>query len=244
MKTIFTKMLLALCVITLFCNCTLMGGSVSPSKTTITRSYKIGNFNAIDFSGIGDINFTQSNNVTLSITGPENYVKVIDVKVDDNTLYISMDESKRFKNVRDLKINISAPTLNNITEKGVGNVIIEKPFRVSNLDIVNKGVGNIKISNISGNSVTVVLNGVGSVDIAGKVNSTVLSCHGVGNIDASDLVAKNVEANCHGVGSISCNATDSIDAVVKGVGSIKYRGNPTQKNLNRAGLGSIKHSDN
>ena len=36
-------------------------------------------------------------------------------------------------------------------------------------------------------------------------------------------------------------ATESIDAAVRGVGSIKYKGSPTIKSLSKKGVGTIKN---
>ena len=63
--------------------------------------------------------------------------------------------------------------------------------------------------------------GVGNVNLKGKVVNANLSSKGVGDVEATDLEATHVKASSNGVGNISCNATQSLDAAVKGVGTIK-----------------------
>jgi hypothetical protein len=240
MKTMIKKILLSVCTVLLLSNCTVIGG-ITPSKTTITRNFNVGNFTSIDFSAVGDISFTQiQGKPTLSIYGPENFVKLVKVSVEGNTLSITMEDKNRIKNTKKMKISISAPTLTNINFVGVGNLSITKPLQINNLEVINKGVGNIEIDSVTGNSLTIHSNGVGDVKLRGKVNVASLACNGVGNVDANELVANVVDANCRGVGSITCYAIDSITAAVRGIGSIKYKGNPKQKDLNRTGIGSIK----
>lgn len=43
-----------------------------------------------------------------------------------------------------------------------------------------------------------------------------------------------------GIGNITCYASETMDGKVTGVGSLKYAGNPKQKNINKPVTGSIK----
>jgi hypothetical protein len=239
MKTKVLVILLAICSIGLFTGCTIVGEK--PSKTIITRHYNVGNFNAIESGAMGNVEFVQSTDgkCTVSIKGPENYIKkYFTVKVENNTLYIRCKEENHiFKAHIDIKI--SAPTLTNIESKGVGNFHISN-IAVKNLEIYNKGVGNINIDSISGSSLSVNTKGVGNISIKGKVHVASLACSGVGDIKADELESKVVDATCRGVGSITCFATDSMTAAARGVGSIKYKGKPAFKDLAASGVGSIK----
>ena len=53
------------------------------------------------------------------------------------------------------------------------------------------------------------------------------------------LKAKSVKADVSGVGGIRCYASERIDGRVSGVGSLKYGGNPQEKQLKRDGVGGI-----
>jgi len=239
MKTKFLIILLSICSIGLFSGCDFTM-NMKPSKTIITRTYKVGSFNAIDFTAIGNVEFIQSKDTScsISIKGPQNYVKQFDVCVNNGVLHVDHNQKNHFHKVN-IQIKISAPMLTNIISKGVGDIQIGN-IRINNLEVLNKGVGNINIDSITGNSVTINSNGVGNINIKGKVHVASLACNGVGDIKAEELQSKIVDANCRGVGSITCFATDSMTATVKGVGSIKYKGKPLFKDLNSSGVGSIK----
>ena len=239
MRTKILIILLSIWSIGLFSSCNIV--REKPSKTIITRYYKVGNFSAINFNAMGNVEFVQSKDgkCSISINGPENYVKkYFSIKVEDQTLYITSNEDSHFYKAK-IKIHISAPELTNIESQGVGNFYISN-ILIKNLEIYNKGVGNINIDSISGTSLSVNTKGVGNINIKGKVRVASLSCDGVGDIKADELQSKIVDANCRGVGSITCFATDSMTGAVRGVGSIKYRGKPGFKDLNASGVGSIK----
>ena len=227
----------------LLSSCVYMGEGIQPSKKLITRDYKVKEFNKIDAGTVGDIYYTQSadGKTDVQIYGPDNIVALIQVAVKDSTLLLSIDKSKKVRNFKKMKITITSPTLNSISFKGVGDVHIDNGLTTDNLYVESKGVGDVKIKSLTCSSLNVQSMGVGNVKLAGTVQAATLHSKGVGNIEAGNLQANIVEASSQGVGDITCNAVESINAAVRGVGSIKYKGNPTIKSLNKKGVGTIKN---
>lgn len=225
----------------LFCSCTIIGEGIKPSKNYITRDYTVKEFNQIEASTVGDINYTQSTDgkTSVQIYGPDNYVKLIQVTMKNETLILDIEKGKQMNNCT-IKITLSSPSLNRIDFKGVGNILIEKSLKAPKLDVTNKGVGNIKILDLTCDDLIVNSVGVGNMVLRGSAQTADLSSKGVGNINAVELKADSIEAFSKGVGDITCYPTQSIKASVKGVGSIEYKGNPTEKKFTKGGIGSIK----
>lgn len=243
MKTIFKMLSALLLTAGLLSSCVYMGEGIQPSKKLITRDYKVKKFNKIDAGTVGDIYYTQSadGKTDVQIYGPDNIVALIQVAVKDSTLLLSIDKSKKVRNFKKMKITITSPTLNSISFKGVGDVHIDNGLTTDNLYVESKGVGDVKIKSLTCSSLNVQSMGVGNVKLEGTVQAATLHSKGVGNIEAGNLQANIVEASSQGVGDITCNAVESINAAVRGVGSIKYKGNPTIKSLNKKGVGTIKN---
>ena len=243
MKTIFKMLSTLLLTAGLLSSCVYMGEGIQPSMKLITRDYKVKEFNKIDAGTVGDIYYTQSadGKTDVQIYGPDNIVALIQVAVKDSTLLLSIDKSKKVRNFKKMKITITSPTLNSISFKGVGDVHIDNGLTTDNLYVESKGVGDVKIKSLTCSSLNVQSMGVGNVKLAGTVQAATLHSKGVGNIEAGNLQANIVEASSQGVGDITCNAVESINAAVRGVGSIKYKGNPTIKSLNKKGVGTIKN---
>ena len=78
-----------------------------------------------------------------------------------------------------------------------------------------------------------------SAELKGVADRAELDCSGVGSIKGDGLKAKSVKADVSGVGGIRCYASERIDGRVSGVGSLKYGGNPQEKQLKRDGVGGI-----
>ncbi len=240
MKTIVKAFLIATLSIILL-NSNVLAGNTESDNNYITREYKITPFDRIEANTVANIIFTQSTDgkATLKIYGREDIVELVNVDLKGGVLKLGFDKQVKTKNYK-LTITISSPTLSSVYFKGVGDILIENGLKTSSLNINSQGVGNVKLYSLDCDDITIESSGVGNVELTGTAKKAFLDSKGVGNIDAADLVSSYVDASCKGVGNITCHATETIDASVKGVGSIKYKGNPTNKNIEKKGFGSIK----
>lgn len=62
---------------------------------------------------------------------------------------------------------------------------------------------------------------------------------GVGDVHAKELKAKDVNLNHSGVGDITCSASGTIRIRAKGVGNVKYYGNPQVLSLSKSSVGAV-----
>ena len=242
MKSIFRSFWTATIVALSFSNCTVIGqNSIQPSKERSTRDYQVKAFNKIDVSTVGDMVYTQSadGKYSLQISGPDNILDLIEVKVKNETLYLSMKKSK-VKNAKDLKITLSSPELNSINFTGVGNISIPQGLVTSNFNMYSKGVGEMKIKQLKCEQINVYCTGVGNVKLEGNATEATYESKGVGNIDAANLVVENVKATCSGVGNITCHANQTLTATTTGIGNISYKGKP-ETQISKNGIGTIRH---
>lgn len=229
-----------LVMLTSSCRHVNIGGGIKPNKNYITRDFKVNNFNKLDVSLVADVFYTQSkdNTVSFQIYGSENLIELVTTEIKDNTLIIDTKKS-RIKN-SDLKIHISSPDLRYVKMQGVGNLNIKETLETTELVIKNEGVGNVNIENAVCQKIDIRTEGVGNIKAKGKATHVKLSSMGVGNIKAAELKGDSVVATSDGVGNIACYAEQYIKATANGVGNISFQGNPTDKKLNKNGIGSIK----
>lgn len=86
---------------------------------------------------------------------------------------------------------------------------------------------------------SISLDGVGSMTIAGSVDVLELNLSGVGSFQGENFQTKQATVRNSGVGSAVVNVSQQLDATVSGVGSIEYIGSPQVRESGR-GVGSIK----
>ena len=247
MKKISSLMALALVSVMVLASCRpsvifshLGGKTLEPSGKTVTKTYSNLDFQSIDFSAVGKVEFVQTagGKCSVTITAPENYIPIYIVKVEKGELKIYNDDDYNI-NDDNINIRISGPTLESVDNSGVGKIKIAN-LKTSALDIDNSGVGMININNLEATSVKVDNSGVGGVELKGNASKVSIDCSGVGKIDARGLCAVTVEADVSGVGGVTCYASGEITGSVSGVGSLKYAGAPKKKHLDSSGVGKIE----
>jgi hypothetical protein len=101
------------------------------------------------------------------------------------------------------------------------------------------GSGNMTVGGLAAESFAVALTGSGQVSGDGAATRLEVSVAGSGLVQFTDVRAADVQAVVAGSGSISVTATERVDALVSGSGSILYGGSPHQVAKSIPGTGSI-----
>ena len=162
----------------------------------------INDFKEITMSTVADIYFYQEKgSPTLTIKGEKEMVDLIKTSTENGVLKIYSTEKNFNNNGKRVKIELSAPSVEKITITGVGDVYMENPVSLGNLQLGLSGVGNMYIKKLSCNELSVSLSGVGNIDLAGKCKDANLKMSGVGHIDCRRL-AGYTTSKATGVGSI------------------------------------------
>ena len=166
-----------------------------------------------------------SNEVTIRVGGEQSVV----VHADDNLL------DRVTTRVRDGKLVIG---------NDAGGFTTRNPIRVDVTvpavdELALSGSGTIDVEGIDADALAIALSGSGAVRASGRAQRVDVELNGSGDVRLQDLVAQDVHAKMSGTGRIAVNATDSLDAIVPGTGSIVYTGNPPSVRKSVSGIGSV-----
>ncbi|MCG8698648.1 MAG: DUF2807 domain-containing protein, partial [Bacteroidales bacterium] len=102
-----------------------------------------------------------------------------------------------------------------------------------------RGTGRLEIE-VECDYFEALMRGTSMFTVSGKTEHAIANVKGMGSIMAKDLIASNVNITVDGVGSSTVYASENLEATLNGVGSIKYLGNPKEKDFDVNGLGSIQ----
>ncbi len=138
------------------------------------------------------------------------------------------------------------------TVRGNGNVVEQRsgPLglrvevtlpNVTSLRI--SGAGNVIYQDIDQDEVSLDVSGAGNIEVTGKVNRLEADVSGAGDIAGYLLSATHGRLRVSGAGNIKATTTASVVARVSGVGKIRIRGNPPQRDTDVSGIGKIKFVD-
>jgi Putative auto-transporter adhesin, head GIN domain len=178
----------------------------SGKRASETR--KVDSFAQLELRGVGRIEVTIGKRQTLELSGDDNILPLIETKVTDRKLVI--DTMRSIRPVQPLIIKATALGLTVITLGGAGDIAVAG---ITNGDL------NTKVT------------GAGEVTLSGQTSNLALTLTGVGSIDASELVAKEVTVNMSGSGRVDVSPVVSLHVRITGAGSVTYAGEPkvTQK---------------
>lgn len=187
------------------------------SGVAATQTRKVAAFSSVELAG--------GNNVVIRVGEKQSVV----VKADDNLL-----------NRVTTHVRSGALVIGNTSGSLAAKTPMSVEVGVPSLNAVAlTGAGNILVSGIKTQSLTVTLPGAGNLFGSGTATSLDITVSGVGNARFTQLDAGNVHAVMSGSGAIFVTATKSLDASVPGSGTITYAGNPQEVTKSVTGSGAI-----
>lgn len=159
---------------------------------------------------------------SLTVRGNDKFVNELISEVVNGELRVRMRDKNFTTSKSDQQILVSMPALRAFSAEGAGE---------------------IKLNKIRGDQLDVNYRGAASMQINGTVKNFRMRAEGVGEVDAKSLIANNADVRFQGVGEVQVYAKDRLDAVVQGMGSLRYYGKPRTVNKSAAGMGSVSAGD-
>jgi Putative auto-transporter adhesin, head GIN domain len=154
---------------------------------------------------------------SLTVTAEENLLPMFTSEVKDGVLYLTFAKGNSFHGKR--------PTYK-VTVKDLRRIHIQ-------------GGVAIEARKLESEKLSILVEGAAAGNLSGHVDDLTIEIRGAGLISAGDLKAKRAKVSVQGAGQVTVNASDELDAEVKGTGMIWYIGEPKLKS-NVSGLGLIK----
>ena len=154
---------------------------------------------------------------SLTVTAEENLLAMFTSEVKDGVLYLTFKKGNSFHGKR--------PTYK-VTVKDLRHIHVQ-------------GGVVIEASKLESEKLSILIEGAAGGNLSGRVDDLTIEIKGAGLLSAGELKAKRAKVSVQGAGQVTVNATDELDAEVKGAGIIWYIGAPKLKS-NVDGLGWIK----
>lgn len=203
-----------------------------------TRDVAIQAFDALKASGIYELKITQGGNESVKLEGDENLLQYITVRNEGSKLIIDMNKltnkNVNFKPKNKLRVYVNFKKLKTMELSMVGDVNSKDDLVFEDVDIQNKGVGNLDLK-LTANKINLSNKGVGDVTLKGKAQEAVFVNSGVGSLQAGNFAVQTMTLQNSGVGSAEVNAEKFGKVKSTGMGSLRNKGTaPVPKKNNRA----------
>ena len=176
----------------------------------------IGSFTRLEILLPADVNLSVGSAPSLKIRAESNVLKLIDARVQGDTLVLR--STKPFSTHFSIDIQITTPVLQSIDVRGAAGV------RVSAVDSENLDLS---------------VSGSGDVWAEGRVKRLQVRIDGSGDMDLSRLQSIDANVRVSGSGDVKVHTSGHLVANVTGTGDIEYFGNPARVEPHIVGVGDI-----
>lgn len=205
----------------------------------IKQKRSVADFSKLETNGGFEIELRQGNENNLEIEAPERYIDDLITEVRGNTLVIEMRENVDVNNFKHFKIWLTFKTLNTLIANGAADIQAKSSLELATLSIEINGAANVELP-VESQYLESVINGAGNLEFEGNATEAKFRLSGAGNVEALDLEVKKMDISLSGAGSAKVFVTGHLDASISGMGSIRYKGNPTVNKTDGSLFGSIK----
>lgn len=230
---------IAICVVALSSCTTTFQNGIKGNGKMVTKEITIDDYNNISIGGQFDLVYTIQPNEKpyLRIEIDENLAEYVSIAVRDSILDIKTSTEI---NPKYYKIYTNSTSLAAISAGGVSNIELKDSIYSENLLISISGVGKIVANNLHCINLDASTSGLADIILEGEAINANMSVSGKGDIEAYNMKIQNADCNVSGIGSINVYASERLSAHVSGIGKIRYKGNPKEKNTSSSGIGSVK----
>ena len=168
-------------------------------------------------------------------------IKLSDVitEVSGDYLKIHLEDGK-FRNVS-VKVYVTYVRLEKIIASSAARVYGEDAVKSDELEISASSAAEIELE-LKVKHLEVKASSAADIELDGVAEKVLFDVSSAGEIDAYDLLGKNVTAEASSAGTIKLNVEQELEAEASSGASIRYRGNPSKSITNSSSGGSVKKS--
>jgi len=181
---------------------------VNGNGVTASQVRTPGNFTAVNLTGSGQVNISMGPALQLTVSDDSNLLALVQTTVANDTLSVGYKPNTIISGGH-LVVTIVMPALVATSISGSGTITETGKFAVSgtfSTSITGSGIINLN---------------------RGSADSLPATITGSGIIKAQAFPVKDASVTINGSGEVDVAASDLLNAVLNGAGTVFYTGNPT-----------------
>lgn len=242
---LLSKVLILACIL-LITSCDNMTVSTGDGSEKVEGSGKLGSevreistFNQIKIEGVFNVFLSQKDKESIRVEADENILPMVLTSVENNVLTVKLKDNTSISKMKKIKVYISLVDISSLKSEGVGMLNCENQLKLNTLELNLSGVGASRL-NLAVDHLNIKSELVGALFLTGTAKEVKAKQNGIGAFEAFDLKAEKLSIETDGVGKAEVFASKEIMIDAHGVGGVKYKGNPSIKNIKSEGVGSVE----
>lgn len=197
---------------------TISQDTIVGSGVIVSQQRTPGTFTGIRIVGVAKVCIRQDSADSLRIEADDNIIERVTSTVSQGVLIVGLTNGS-YSNVT-VNVYATMTIIHSLEINGSGDIVTTSPIQSDN--------------------VTCSIAGAGSITLNGVTTHETVTIAGAGSIHNFGLTSSQCSASIVGTGSIEVHASRQLDALIAGVGTITYAGNPTIVNSTMTGVGTIQ----
>ena len=211
----------------------------------------------ITANGPVDLILRQGATPALQVVAEERLLPRIKTVRQGNALLIDFEDHTVFHSNRPMRIELTLPNLEQVSLHGSGDARVagfsgdkmvltlrgsgDMHFdgNYQHLTASTMGSGDLDLTTSNGMDADLSVLGSGGIRAAGQNKSLAVRIMGSGDVDAANLRTDDVKLDALGSGDSSVYAGKSVVINLHGSGDVDVHGNPSHREVNRAGSGDV-----
>lgn len=191
-------------------------------------------FTKVDAATSVQIELIQSNQHKAEIWIDEGELNELKVEVHGSTLKIKWeDRGKVWRGdnwKRKATLKVYYKSIDEISVSAGARIESDDTIKTDDFEIDASSGGRVSV-NVNADVVDSHVSSGGSVDISGETDKLVVNASSGGSFSGKELEAKEVRAKASSGGTAKVWATERIEASASSGGNVKYRGNPSERDI-------------
>lgn len=201
-----------------------------------SKIYEIGDFSELLLEGAFKVYLIQGDETSVKVEASDP-VAFDYLNVTNRNGYLHVHVDREPFNFSRVSVFVTFKTLGRLEIEGGMKLRSRGYLDLEDLFVSLEGGAKIELQT-KANDITIETEGGVMFDLNGVAQSLNVKIAGAGHIDAGELECKNASFKIDGLGTGRVFATETLFAQIKGVGKIRYLGNP-EVTENIEGLGSV-----
>ncbi len=214
-----------------------MDNSITGNGDVQTEIREVGNFEGIEAaSGLNVFVEFGEFSPDVEVIADENLLEYIIAEVDDGILKIKSRKNIRRAESRD--IFVKAGDINSIEVSSAADFIGENLLVADDLDIEVSSAADLELE-VEADEITIEVSSSGSAKLKGETRRLIAEVSSAADLSAYELIAEEGNIEASSAADARVHVTKKLRAEASSAGSVKYEGDPEERNTESSSAGSV-----
>lgn len=211
----------------------------SDAAEEISEKRDVGKFHSVEFRGHGVVYLNPGYDYEVRLEGEQSLLNDYETVVHSGRLIIKSDSWLKFWRKKPITVYVNMPRVKKISIAGSGSIFGESTVYSDRLTVELTGSGEIELD-VETKQLESIISGSGEIRLRGSAKALRHTVSGSGDLNAFNLETERSDIKVTGSGNCELSASNQLNVLISGSGTVFYRGDPRTVSQEVAGSGKVK----